>query len=147
MKRKAWFENTDADDEGRNVVHINVTDDGNFMSPFSAAGHPVISGDTAEFLNNSIKHCFPERKINFIISSNEIDERERVLYEEAIKNYYRSEYAEIKRELRKNALQALIMTIIAAAVFTLAILLETLTDIKIVFLNMLDVCACLTSIG
>lgn len=89
------------DEQGGHVIRLNVTNDSDFLSPFSADGCPVISGDTAEFLSNSIKHQLPKSRFNFVISSNEIDERERVLYKRAIKNYYQSEYAEVQTEMRK----------------------------------------------
>lgn len=123
------------------VIRMNVADDGNFISPFSVEGYPVISGETAEFLDHNSKRHWKSAQVKLIISSDEIDETEQNVYANAIKNYYRTEYNETRRDLQKNFIQTIVMTIIAAVVFAIAVTLGATTQTGDVALNMLDVFA------
>lgn len=123
------------------LVKAFGNDDGNFLSPFSVAGYPVISGETAEFLDHNSKRHLASTEVKLIISSDEIDENEQKVYANAIRNYYRTEYKETRRELHKNFIQTIVMTVIAAVVFAVAVTLGTTTQTSDVVLNMLDVFA------
>ena len=123
----------DNDENNRRIIHLNVTDDGNFLSPLSVKGNPLISGETAEFLNLNIKHNLKDSGVKLIISSNAIDETEKEIYKTAIKNYYRYEYKTTWKELRRN--------LFSACIFALAIILENTTNASAVILNMIDVFA------
>ena len=76
-----------------------------------------------------------------IISSNAIDETEKVIYKTAIKNYYRYEYKTTWKELRRNLFCSIIMLLFSACIFALAIILENTTNASAVILNMIDVFA------
>ena len=130
----------ETDEKGRTVVRLRVTDDDNFLSPFSVEGKPVIAGETAEFLNHSLLQLKTSSAVHFVVSSNVITDEEQQVYEKAIKNYYREEFAERAREIRKNTLASLVMILVGALVFAIAILLESM-DLKPLFLNILDVIA------
>ena len=122
----------ETDEKGRTVVRLRVTDDDNFLSPFSV--------ETAEFLNHSLLQLKTSSAVHFVVSSNVITDEEQQVYEKAIKNYYREEFAESAREIRKNTLASLVMILVGALVFAIAILLESM-DLKPLFLNILDVIA------
>lgn len=122
-------------------ICLCVADDSNFLSPFFADGYPIISEEIAEYFNHNIKRRAKWRSLKIKIASGCIDEQERVIYANAIKNYYTTEHSETKRKLRRNMIASVIMTLIAAAVFTIAIALENSSSAGTVILNMLDVLA------
>lgn len=133
------FISDERDEKG--VIRMNVADDGNFLSPFSVAGYPVISGETADFLNHNSKRHLANNEVRLIIASDEIDDGEQAVYTNAIRNYYQTEYKETRRDLHKNFIQSIVMTVIAAVVFAIAITLGTTTQTSDVVLNMLYVFA------
>lgn len=129
------------DENNRRIIRMNVTDDSNFLSPLSVRGNPLIDSETAEFLNLNIKHNLKDSGVKLIISSNAIDETEKVIYKTAIKNYYRYEYKTTWKELRRNLFCSIIMLLFSACIFALAIILENTTNASAVILNMIDVFA------
>lgn len=139
--KQELIDNDERDKNNRRIIHLNVTDDGNFLSPLSVKGNPLISGETAEFLNLNIKHNLKDSGVKLIISSNAIDETEKEIYKTAIKNYYRVEYKTIWKELRRNLFCSIIMLLFSACIFALAIILENTTNASAVILNMIDVFA------
>lgn len=131
----------ESNEENKCVIRMHVTDDGNFLSPFSVEGYPVIGGETAEFLNHNYKRHLTDNNLRLVIASDVIDENEQIVYADAIRNYYQTEYRETKRDLHKKFIQSVIMTLIAAIVFAVAITLGAATNTGDVILSMLDVLA------
>ena len=131
---------TPCDRDGRHTVKINVSDDSDFLSPFSADATPLIAGETAAFIDQSVKHLRPGAPLNLEIVGGCIDSEERITYEQAIRNYYHAEFIEAVRDIRKNTVQTVIMTAIAAIIFTLAVVLDA-HGAESVLLNMIDVVA------
>lgn len=140
-KLKSLSDGVERDENNRRIIRMNVTDDGGFLSPLSVAGAPLISAETAAFLDINVKHDLTDSGVKLIISSDAIDDGEKLVYEQAIKNYYRVEYKETWKELRRNAVSAIVMLLFSACVFALAVVLETTTGANAVILNMLDVFA------
>ena len=70
----------ETDEKGRTVVRLRVTDDDNFLSPFSVEGKPVIAGETAEFLNHSLLQLKTSSAVHFVVSSNVITDEEQQVY-------------------------------------------------------------------
>lgn len=128
------------DESGRQLVKIHVSDDSNFLSPFSTDGLPMLSSETAEFLEHNIKHLRPNTPLHIKIEGQCIDPQERILYEKAIRSYYHAEFAEIVRNIRKNTIQTVTMTLLAALTFAFALIL-TQRDMESIFLEMIDVVA------
>lgn len=64
------------DPNNRRIIRLNVTDDSNFLSPFSVKGDPLISDETAAFLNLNIKHNLRDSGVKLIIAGDVIDENE-----------------------------------------------------------------------
>lgn len=137
----ALGDNDERDENNRRIIRLNVADDSNFLSPFAVKGNPLISSETAEFLNINIKHNLKDSGVKLIISSDVIDETEKAFYETAIKNYYRYEFTETAKELRRNLFSSIIMLVFSACIFALAIILERTTQTSAVILNMIDVFA------
>ena len=128
------------DEQGRKIVNIAIKDDSNFLSSYLIDNEEVISIETEEFLKHCVKHLHHNDKIHFVISSNQIDDNEKKVYPEAIKNYFSSEILEITRQLRHNLILSLIMLFIGACFFALAIIMEHL-QMQSVLLNVTDVVA------
>lgn len=129
------------DPNNRRIIRLNVTDDSNFLSPFSVKGDPLISDETAAFLNLNIKHNLRDSGVKLIIAGDVIDENEQEVYKTAIRNYYQVEYRETWKELRRNAIDVLAMLLFSACIFALAVILETVAHANAVILNMIDVFA------
>ena len=139
--KKNLIDDDERDENNRRIIRLNVTDDSNFLSPLSMKGNPLISSETAEFLNLNIKHNLKDSGVKLIISSNVIDEAEKEVYKAAIHNYYRVEYKAVWKDLRRNLFLSIIMLLISACIFALAVILEATTNASAVILNMIDVFA------
>lgn len=124
----------------RHTVRVSVQNGDDFLSPLSPDGAPVISEETASFLSNSVRHLRPDTALRFEIEGKGIDRTEREVYEKAIRNYYHGEFAEVMRELRRNAIVSAVMTAAAALIFALAVIFDRM-GADIVLLNMIDVVA------
>ncbi len=70
------------------TIDMTVTDDGNFLSPYSEDGKPVISSEVADFLENAAKAYRPKDTLVVSIHGDCIDDCEKKKYAAAIKNYY-----------------------------------------------------------
>lgn len=124
----------------RHTVRVSVQNGDDFLSPLSPDGAPVISEETAPFLSNSVRHLRPDTALRFEIEEKGIDRTEREVYEKAIRNYYHGEFAEVMRELRRNAIVSAVMTAAAALIFALAVIFDRM-GADTVLLNMIDVVA------
>lgn len=128
------------DREGNYVINIGVSDGDTFLSPYSIDGEPLISAETAAFMEHSVKHLRPDAPLHFVIRGKTIDETEKPKYDRAIRDYYRSEFIENARDIRKNTVQSIIMTLTAAFIFATAVVLDR-HGTNAVILNMIDVVA------
>lgn len=129
-----------SDEDGKRVININVSDDSDFLSPYSTDGKPLISGEVADFLNHSVKRLKVGEDARFVVQSSVIDDNEKIVYKRAIENYYLTEAAETKSQLKRNAWLSLIMFLIGALIFSVAIILEH-AGIQLLWLDILDVAA------
>ena len=125
---------------GGNVLEICVADDGDFLSPYSPTGSPLISGEIAEFIDHNVKRLDPSEKMKIVIKSDCISDDEKPVYENAVKNYYHAEFLQAARGLKRNTVLTVAMTITAAIIFALAVVLDKLS-VDSVILNMIDVVA------
>ena len=128
------------DEEGRHIIKINVSDDTNFLSPYYLNDSPIISSDTASFLEHSIKHLTPATKLHFVFVSNQINDEEKKIYEKAIDNYYHLEFLELTRSKKRKTIYSIIMLMVAIAIFALVLTLNYF-NVKQLFLNLIDVAA------
>lgn len=127
-------------EDGKKVINLSVSDDSDFLSPYSAEGKPQISGEVAEFLNHSVKQLKVKDEVRFVVHSSVIDDDEKVVYKKAIENYYLTEAVETKAQLKRNALLSIIMLFIGAIIFSIAIVLEY-REFQLLWLDILDVAA------
>jgi hypothetical protein len=112
------------DADGRVIINMTVKDDSNFLSVFSAHETPVISQDVADFLETAARSVRPNESLALYVKSDCIDDTEKQVYAQAIRQYYAEKYVSNKRELKKNNLFALILGIFGVLVLTVALLLD-----------------------
>lgn len=116
------------DAEDRVIVNMTVQDDSNFLSVFSEKNTPIISTEVAEFIEHSTVSIHPKEPLTLKIHSDCIDDREKRLYKEAITEYYREKYTANYRELRRNRILILILTVMGILTLALAIAWEYRAD-------------------
>ena len=90
------------DAEGRVVIDMTVENDDGFLSSFSENDTPVIASDVAAFIEDSAEPIKSREPLVLRIHSECIDEREQVVYRDAIREYYSQRYVAVARELRRN---------------------------------------------
>ena len=112
------------DNEGRIIVNMNVKDDTDFLSVFSASDTPVISSEVAEFLETSTHSIRPNEQLSLHIKSDCIDETEQKVYSTAIKKYYTEKYRTNERELKVQTSIALLLAILGVFVLAFAVFLD-----------------------
>lgn len=112
------------DEEDRVLIHMTVKNDENFLSVFSESETPVISTEVAEFIENSTHSVPPRESLTLRIHSRCIDDREKVLYKKAIKEYYMEKYIANEQELKRNRLTVLLLTMAGVATLAAALLFD-----------------------
>lgn len=128
-------------DEGnRLIVNMTVKDDSNFLSVFSVSDTPVISMDVAEFIENSTQLIPAGELLTLRIHSNCVDEREQIIYEKAIKEYYAEKYLANERELKKNNRLSLLLVLVGIMVLAVAIFLEYMAN-SVIWSEVIDIVA------
>lgn len=93
-------------------INMTVSDDSDFLSPYSPVASPIVSGDVAEFLENGANKFLPKQQIELNVRSNCIDGEEQVLYDKAIRNYFNLKLDGMKLALRRNLIVSVIFTVI-----------------------------------
>ncbi len=113
-----------------NEIEMVVLNDDEFLSPY--CGHdPVISGEVAGYMENAAKAGGPASRFRLKIFSDVITPEEAVIYDRAIRNYYRNEREHLTRERHRNAVVALAMLIAGVLIFALRLLFPVMTTWEI----------------
>lgn len=99
------------DEEGRAVVNLTVLDDSEFLSPYGEENDVLISGETASFIEHSIKPVHHRKNLTLVLNSNVIDENEQAVFEKGVRNYYENTFLELKKKLKANLLVTILLTI------------------------------------
>mgnify|MGYP006928569796 CR=1 FL=1 len=105
-------------------LYLNVSDDSDFLSKYSSGNKPIISGEVAEFLENSAKEFHPKSEIKLVITSSCVDETEKPLYIEAVKNYFSLKFSETEREIKRKTIVSLIFSIVGVIALAFMLLYE-----------------------
>ena len=116
-------------EDGRILINMNVKDDTDFLSVFSESSVPVISSEVAEFIENSTFSVAPMEKLTLRIHSDCIDDEEKVIYRKAIEEYYTERYIVNERELKRNYIIILLLTLFGVITLIGAYLIENRTGI------------------
>ena len=128
------------DKNQRIIINMTVKNDDDFLSVFSQNDTPVISHEVAEFIEHSTDSLPPNELLTLRIHSSCIDDQEKILYQNAIKEYYLQKYISNENELKRNNIIAFVLAL--AGVFTLAfkILYEYMNN-NIVWAEVIDIVA------
>lgn len=114
------------DEAGRATIKMTVHDDSEFLSSYSHGAAEVISSETAEFIRDSALGLPPKEEFTLQIYSDCIDAEEQKIYPEAIHTYFERNFADTAREMRINAVQAIIMFVIGVLALGVMIIGEHL---------------------
>lgn len=109
------------DEEGRAVIEMTVRDDGGMLSPYSAGTRPMLGADVAEYLQSCALPIPPKEPLSLKIYSDCIDDGEKAVYTQALRDYFYAHYCENALLLRRNALVSLLMTIVGVLALTVGI--------------------------
>ena len=112
------------DEENRIVINMTVKDDSNFLSVFSQSDTPVISTEVADFIENSTNSILPKEQLTLRIHSDCIDDTEKEQYKESIKEYYSEKSIANARELKRNNIISLLLTLAGIFVLIVQLLFE-----------------------
>jgi len=128
------------DESGRIIVNMTVKDDTDFLSVFSVSDTPVISSDVADFIEEATRSVLPNEKLTLRIHSNCIDESEKGIYKEAIREHYLGRFAANKREQRRNTCVMLVLGVVGIAILALMLFSESLIN-NAVWSEVMDIVA------
>lgn len=128
------------DGEGRIVINMTVKDDSDFLSVFSQSDTPVIGSEVAEFIENSTSSILPKEQLTLRIHSGCIDDTEKELYREGIREYYSEKSIANARELRRNNVVSLLLLIAGVLVLALQLVLEYRFD-SVIWAEVIDIAA------
>lgn len=136
-------EEIERDEEGRALLTVTVRDDEEFLSDLSGR-RAVVSSAVGEFLERQALAVSPGEPLALHVESDCIDEEERPVYVEALRERYRLLYREKRRELKRNAWYAallaaagvawLLVTVLLSHVMKNAVLFEVIDIVAWVFL-------------
>ena len=121
-------------------LNITVTDDADFLSKYSEADKPVISGEVAEFMENVAKAYHPDQSFTLNIKSACIDETEKPKYKKAFKNYYSAKREEADRDLKRKTWIAVTFAIIGIVALAIMFILSSL-DLNEIWKECIDIFA------
>lgn len=128
------------DNENRIIINMTVKDDSDFLSVFSQSDTPVISTEVAEFIENSTNSILPKEQLTLRIHSDCIDDAEKELYKEGIKEYYTEKRIANSRELKRNNIITVLLTIAGISVLALQLFLEYITN-NLLWTEVIDIVA------
>ncbi len=87
-------------------IDMSINDDSSFLSPYAETGKPIISSEVAGFLENAANAFHPKEKIVLTIHSTCIDENEKTVYDNAIRNYFKLRQKDVNRDMKRKTVIA-----------------------------------------
>lgn len=112
ISARASGDEVERDEDGRAIIELTVLRDEGFLSDFSAGTRPVISGEVAQYLEESAMRFLPKEPICIKIYGDCIDKMEEKLYIDGLKEYYVRHYEHNRGQLKRNLLFSVIMAVI-----------------------------------
>ena len=109
-------------------LNLNITDDSDFLSPYSPSETPLVSSEVADFLENSARAFHPRAKVDLTITGRCIDESEKSVYGDAIRNYFSLKLAETERDIKRKGFVSLIFAIIGVVALVFMIIYESFVN-------------------
>ncbi len=126
------------DNDGRELIRMQVRNDDDFLSKYSPKDQILISNDVVEYLDNAVKSKRLDKDLHIIISSNVIDEKEKTQYQKGIRNYYRLRILDIERRLKTNTFLSILMISFAILIFSIYIFME-ISNTGYIILQLIDI--------
>lgn len=123
------------------TINMHVSNDDNFLSPYSMGEEPVISQEVAEFLENTVRAMPSKEGFSLNIKGDCIDENEKQKYSLAIKNYYTLKFKDAERESRKKTIVSMAFTLIGVIALAIMIILSNHDNIGEVWTECIDIFA------
>lgn len=109
--------------KNKSIINININDKESVLSPFSN-DKVIISSDLVEFLDYKLSPVVIKNDIQLNISCKNLEEEDKKIYEQAIKNYYEDLYHIKKREVHRKTLISLILLLAGIFVIAITLILE-----------------------
>lgn len=113
------------DEEGRAVIPMTVRDDTDFLSPFSFSGKETVSDGVADFLERGALPFRHKESLTVRIYSDCIDDEEKKVYAEAIREHFFGQHLQNARRLKRNAVSAVLLFLCGAVLLGLMAILMT----------------------
>ena len=107
-------------------IDMSVNDDSSFLSPYAETGKPIISSEVAGFLENAANAFHPKEKIVLTIHSTCIDENEKTVYDNAIRNYFKLQQNDVNRDMKRKTVIATWFSIVGIVALAFMILIGRL---------------------
>ena len=123
--------------EDNATISININDSSDIISPYAENNKPVISGEFANFLENSVKDIPVNKSLKIEISSNNCDLQATST---AITNYYYNEFTDSQRKLKHNFIASILLFIVGLIALSTTIILTTL-DTPLIISGAVDILA------
>ena len=105
-------------------INMTVLNDDGFLSPYSPTDTPVVSGDVAEFLENSVSNFLPKQSLALDVRSDCVDDNEKTVYGKAIRNYFNLKLDGMKLALRRNLIVSVVFAVIGIVGLVAMLLLD-----------------------
>lgn len=133
------FDNYNSMHEAEVLMKIENEDD--IVSSLSMGEDLMVNDSFETFINNSVSHITPEKKIDLKIRcENRITEHEKANIKEAIKNHYTKKISSLNDDLQRNAIANIFLLIASVAVLALIIVISKFTYLQIL-IEILDIFA------
>lgn len=133
------FDNYNARHEAEVLMKIESEDD--IVSSLSMGEDLMVNESFETFINNSVSHITPEKKIDLKIKcENKIDEHEKKNIKEAVKNHYTKKISSLNDDLQRNAIANIFLLVASVAVLALIIVLSKFAYLQIL-IEILDIFA------
>lgn len=134
------FSEIKRDCDGRAIVDMEVKDDTEFLSVYCKSDMPTINSSVADFLENATRSRPCDEQFTLRIHSNCIDDREKKVYKQAIKNYYTEEFLAQERERKRNNIISLWLCLVGLLFLVIAIYVDFMPA-KLVWAEFIDIVA------
>lgn len=112
------------DEENRVIIDMNVKCDDDFLSVYSSSTIPTVNTEVAEFIENNAEPIPPHEPISLRIHGKTIDDGEKIIYEKAIRTYYKEKFDKNKKELHRNNIISSLLLFFGILVLALAIFVD-----------------------
>ena len=121
-------------------IDMSVNDDSSFLSPYAETGKPIISSEVAGFLENAANAFHPKEKIVLTIHSTCIDENEKPVYDNAIRNYFKLRQKDVNRDMKRKTVIAIWFSIVGIVALAFMFLIGR-QDINDLWVECVDIFA------